>query len=213
MTRCSSFACLTLFASLGAGCNSLLGNEDPTLISDAEANDCPGCAELSVPFTGYETTQSFEIYLSSPVNLSGARVTARVRKVSAYAGGMQLFAKNGAPNYAAIASPWWDFTDLPNSWQTLTLSVGGNGTPEPGFDASQVVILQIMLGSGQKTDGDLLNPSVVQIDHVTIEGASAPAWGFDGNASALVVLTSSAMIANNTAVAGSRVTWVGPTSP
>jgi hypothetical protein len=211
------FASLVLFAACSAACNTVLGNAEPSLVSEsapgpgAGKHTCPGCAELSVPFANYGWTQSFEIYLAAPADLNGATVEARVRKVSANAGGVQLFAKNGAPNYEYVGGPWWNFSDLSTGWQLLSLEVDDTtNVREAGFDPSAVVILQIMLGSGEAADGPLTNPSVIEIDHVSVAGASVPAWTFDSNASALEVLTSSDMIAEKTAVANSRVSWVGP---
>lgn len=209
MVRRLSLLSVALFALTSSACNSLLGNEEPTLVRDTSTMDpgpakakCSGCAELSVPFQSYDQAQAFDLYLSQPWDFRGAIVNVRMRLVNARAGGVVVYAKNAGGEYPAAGSAWWNFTDLSSEWQTLSFEVDAAVYREPGFDPTNVSILELLLSSGSEPDVPLVSPSVVQIDQVNVLGPGLSGWDFESNASAVVVLEDM--------VEGSKVSWVGP---
>lgn len=193
----------------------------------ATSMPCPGCAEISIPFTAYGTSQSFEIYIDAS-DFSTTTINFKIRKVAGKAGGVQIVAKDGeAQSYAYGLSNWTAIdSDISTEWTMVSLDVANPGSMsmDNPFDAAQVKIVTIQVSAGDPWYSDeamtmvdqaaLLNPTVLQIDEITLTSTgTAPAvgpWTFDANAMPLTALTSADMITGMTAVSGAAVTWVGP---
>jgi hypothetical protein len=190
------------------------------------ATPCPdGCAEASVPFTAWNSSQSFEIYFNSATDLSTATITARVRKVAGKAGGLQIFAKNGsAQNYAYVASSWNEVNTLTSTWTDLSMEVASGTAGEDPFDATMVTIIALQLGAGDPWYTDetetmedptaLVNPTVIQIDEISITGTGTypGPYPFTTSLSPLTAnVTAEGLAATPPyAVEGSTAVWVGP---
>jgi hypothetical protein len=193
------------------------------------AMPCPnGCAEASVPFTAWQASQAFEIYLNAATDLSTATVSVKARKVAGKAGGIQVTVKNGsAQMYAYAQSSWYEVNTLTAEWQTLTLDLTDpdlSTDPENTFVPSAVAIVGFQLAAGDPWYTDesmttedptaLVNPTVIQVDEIAITGTSAdPApWTFTNSVSPLVVNISESGLMSDPpyAVQGSTITFVGP---
>ncbi|MGC4086654.1 MAG: hypothetical protein QM756_01920 [Polyangiaceae bacterium] len=201
----------------------------------AAAMPCPdGCAQLSVPFTAWKSAQQFEIYLASAVDLTGATINVKIRKVSGKAGGVQIICKHKADDthYPWAQSAWNGLTDLTTDWKTITMlpSMPGSATTDTAFpfDPTKVTIITVQLNAGGAWYTDtamtmedptaLVNPTVVQVDEISITGATGTPpgpWTFATATDTTMTLKANLDAAGQTAtppwaVAGSTVTWVGP---
>jgi len=190
---------------------------------------CPdGCAQFSVPFTEWNSSQSAELYLNSALDMSSATVTVKARKVAGKAGGIQVTVKNGsAQMYAYAQSSWYDVETLTAEWSTLTLDLTDpelSTDPNNTFVPSAVAIVAIQLAAGDTWYTDetetmedptaLVNPTVIQIDEIAITGSAADPtpWTFTSSVSPLVANIPADGLAADPpyAITGSTVTFVGP---
>jgi hypothetical protein len=200
----------------------------------ASATGCSdGCAQLSVPFTQYTVTnadasktyfgQQFEIYIGDDMtgmDLTGATISVKIRKIAGKAGGFQIFAKGVMPNNYASAynDPWFGIDgDLTTDWKTVTLDLtAATGTHKDDmFSPATVHILAVQLSSGDPWYSDdaktmvdltaLINPTVVQIDSITISGGTATVGPYNFTAD-----VADFHLGTYQPITGSTVTWVGP---
>jgi len=190
---------------------------------------CPdGCAVLTVPFTAYNTSQSFEIYLPDPaVDLSAATIAVSIRKLSGKAGGLQVIVKNGsAQNYAYAQGAWTPVNDMTTAFATVTLDVANPSSTDMNnpFDPAQIKIITLQISAGDPWYSDtamtvvdptaLVNPTVLQVDSITITGTGTypGPYPFTANAMPLQANVSADALAAMPpyAVTGSTVAWQGP---
>jgi hypothetical protein len=192
----------------------------------SSAMPCPdGCAQISVPFTAWMSSQSFEIYFNSATDLSAATISVRVRRVAGKAGGLQIFTKNGsAQNYAYAATSWNDVDALTSEFSTVTMDVATAMSGDDPFDPTLVTIIAVQIAAGDPWYTDetmtmedptaLVNPTVLQIDEITITGTGTypGPYPFTSNATPLQANVSAEGMAATPpyAIMGSTVTWVGP---
>lgn len=191
---------------------------------------CPaGCAQLTVPFTAYRSGQFFEIYLSADLDLSAAVINVRARKISGKAGGMVIVVKNGsAQSYAYAQSMWNSINTMTTEFSNYTLDVAMpsstdmNNTFVPA--AVRIISIQVAAGDPWYTDTAmtiedptaLVNPTVVQLDDITITGTGTYPGPYAFAAATDVTLLQANLSAAALAamppyaVTGSTVTWVGP---
>ncbi|MFZ5893917.1 MAG: hypothetical protein ACOY0T_22840 [Myxococcota bacterium] len=191
---------------------------------------CPtGCAQLSVPFTAYKAAQQFEIYFADPVDLTTATINVKLRKVAGKAGGVQIIVKDGAPDYQWAQGAWNGINDLTSEFVEKTFVVASPASTDQNhvFDPTKVKVLTVQLNAGDpwysdeaKTIEDptaLINPTVIQVDEISISGATGTVpgpWTF-ATATDTEVVKANLDAAGQSAtppwaVAGSTVTWVGP---
>jgi hypothetical protein len=205
-----------------------MGGMDGTAGSPSTSTPCPdGCAQLSVPFTAYKAGQYFEIYLSSATDLSTGVINVKARKISGKAGGLLIVVKDGsAQSYAYAQGAWNSINDMTSEFTTFTLDVANpsstdqNNTFTP--TAVQIITVQLAAGDPWYTDDTmamedptaLVNPTVIQIDEISITGAgTVPGpWPFISSAEPMKASISEdgLMATPPYAVADSTVTWVGP---
>jgi hypothetical protein len=183
----------------------------------ASAGCSDGCAELKVPFTAYKSAQAFEIYLPAPVDFSAGVVTVKLRATAGKAGGIQVVLKNPEANkFAWAQTAWLGITDTVKAdWTTVTLDASAPPSMDSTnvFDKTQVSIIAIQIAAGDPWYSDmamtlvdqtaLVNPTVVQIDEVTVAGPSAGPWKFTANVSDLHV-------GSYMPVTGATATWLPP---
>ena len=140
-----------------------------------ESETCPGCAVLSVPFTDFNTSQIYSMYLPELTDFTGASVIVRIRAKEAGAGGIQVVVQNGSENsYAAIGFGSWysfsgalDWVDVTMDVDTLADSAGN------GFDKSQVFAISVVVSAGDGSGTEALNnPSVVYVDAITVNNGT-----------------------------------------
>ena len=163
--------------------------------SDTDADDS-GYAVLTVPFTEWETSQQFAIYLNAPTDLTGAMITFRVMGVSTNAGGVQAWAQDGeADNWAATSYGWYNFTDL-TDWTDIVVNIDEETAASDSFNPAVVEAIIIQLAAGANNDEgtmELANPTVVYLDSITVVDASGTdvvgPWTFDTNTDGLSVGT------------------------
>jgi hypothetical protein len=212
----------------GAGGSvAVVGNAGTAGSTDPGSGCSDGCAELSVPFDTWNSGEYFEIYLNGATDLSDAVISVKARKVSGQAGGLLIVVKDGADqDYAYAQSDWNALSDMTSEFATYTLDVAAPAATDENatFTATAVQIISIQLAAGDTwyTDDSmttedttaLVNPTVVQIDEISISGTGTlpGPWAFTGSASDLRAnLDQAALDADPPyAVAGSTVTWVGP---
>ncbi len=189
---------------------------------------CPaGCAELSVPFTAYKAAQYFEIYLDADTDMSAAVITVKARKVAGKAGGLMIVVKNGsAQSYAYAQSMWNSINDMTTEFTSYTLDVAmpSSTSTSATFAASAVKIISVQIAAGDPWYADeamtmedptaLLNPTVVQIDEISIAGTGTLPGPYTFATDAMILKANVAADALAAvppyAVSGSAVTWVGP---
>ena len=205
-----------------------MGGMSGTAGAAATAHPCPdGCAELSVPCTAYKAGQYFEIYLAGATDMSAAVVSVKARKISGKAGGLLIVVKDGsAQSYAYAQGAWNAINDMTGDFKTFTLDVAAPSSTDTNntFDPSavQIITVQIAAGDPWYTDTEmtmedpaaLLNPTVVQIDEITVTGTGTlpGPYPFTTSADPLKASISDDALAATPpyAVANSTVTWVGP---
>jgi len=218
---------------LSAGTGGALGGAGMGGMSGAggtpgSAHPCPdGCAELSVPFTVWNSGQYFEIYLNSATDLSAAVISVKARKIAGKAGGLLIVVKDGsAQNYAYAQGAWNAINDMTGEFATFTLDVAAPSSTDENnpFTASAVQIITVQLAAGgawyldeaetMEDPAALVNPTVVQIDEISITGTGTlpGPWPFTSDASSLkATITEDGLNATPPyAVTGSTVMWVGP---
>ncbi|HWA72143.1 MAG TPA: hypothetical protein VG937_07415 [Polyangiaceae bacterium] len=176
-----------------------------------------GCAELKVPFTAYKSAQAFEIYLPAPVDFSAGVVTVKLRTTAGKAGGIQVVLKNPEANkFAWAQTAWLGITDTVKAdWTTVTLDAAAPPSMDATnvFDKTQVSIIAVQIAAGDPWYSDmamtmvdqtaLVNPTTVQIDEITVAGATAGPWKFTANATDLHV-------GSYMPVTGATATWLPP---
>lgn len=186
-----------------------------------------GCAQLSVPFTAWGSSQYFEIYLSADTDLSGAIISVKARKVSGKAGGLLIVVKDGdANNYAYAQSAWQGINEITTDFTTYTLDVANPSSTDANNTfvptAVKIISVQIAAGDPWYTDTEmtmidaaaLVNPTVVQIDEITVTGTGTlpGPYTFTADTTPLTAnLAADALAAMPPyAVTGSAATWVAP---
>lgn len=88
----------------------------------ATADTCPGCAQMSLPFTEAGQSTNFQIYLAGPTDLSDAVLTVRLYAPGAQAGGLQIIPQTGeASGYQGYYNHWQNLADAANDWIDVSL--------------------------------------------------------------------------------------------
>jgi hypothetical protein len=220
--------------SSNGGAATGTGGGAPTAGSTSLA--CPdGCAQLSVPFAlgGWDTKQQFEIYLEHAVDLTTATISIKLRKIAGKAGGVQILAKNGSPDYQWAQGEWIAVNDLSaTDFETKSFVVASPSSSDANhpFDPTKVAIIAVQLNAGGAWYTDpptnsvedataLVSPTIIQLEELAITGASGAVpgpFGFESAASTALIVPNldAAGLAPATgkpwAIAGSAVMFVGP---
>ncbi|MBN2342940.1 MAG: hypothetical protein JXX29_20535 [Deltaproteobacteria bacterium] len=165
--------------------------------SDSDGDEsCPGCARFEVPFTEWETSQQFAIYME-PTDLTGTTITFRVMGHMTDAGGVQAWAQIGDTGddnaYASTSYGWTNFTDI-TDWTDIVIDIDEETAASDTFDPTVVESVIIQLAAGANNEEGtmtLANPTVVYLDSITIVDASGNdiigPWMFDSDADALTL--------------------------
>jgi hypothetical protein len=122
---------------------------------------CGGCAVLSAPVTAANSAQAVQLwYFGTPVDLTGAKLTIRVRSPGAQSGGFQVYAEDTGGH--ADYSFWKNL----NSLSTFTDVVYTIPAASPSYDPSKINAITFQIAAG--ATGPWAAPTVLEIDSITV---------------------------------------------
>jgi hypothetical protein len=105
-----------------------------------------GCARLTVPLGSAGAAAHFIIDLATPVDFTGATITAEVIAPAAQAGALQAFVQHGADAGYSQSFLGWKKLDAATSWTTLSWNVSGT------FDNTGITRLGMSVENGIAAD-------------------------------------------------------------
>jgi hypothetical protein len=166
---------------------------------------CGGCAVLSSPITMSDTSQGVLLSFATPVDLSGAIITVRLRAPGATGGALQIYVQD-----LNFKGDYTFFTGL-ISYSSMTNAQYPVPATSTTYDPTQIkqIVVQLAAGAGTtctstSTSCTWAQPTVLEIDSITITGTTGTPPGpytFDSNWSPLVL---SAYMP----ITGSTLTWI-----
>lgn len=173
--------------------------------SGPAGDSCGGCARVTIPITGPDTTQSVVIQLNPHADLTGATLIVRLRAPGATGGALQIFAQDESyDGDYSFYSPLATYAEMTDIYYTLPPATDV-------WDTAHIVQMSVSVVAGPGSpceEGspscDWVQPTVLEIDSIEVldtPGTPPGPYTFDTSAYPLQLSTYMPIV-------GSRVSWI-----